>query len=106
MRTETELRIERDNWQETARQHCINQAYYRGNQLKLQRAMRDALNELGVVSTEYPANVANAIDALRFALDDVGIVDGYAVHADDCPVSPCKCIEPSDEDPTNQEQER
>ena len=96
-RTARRLRRERDNWQDTARQHHINQVYYRGNQLKLQRAIRDALNELGVASTEYPANVANAIDVLRYALGDVGIVDGYAVHADDCPASPCTCAEPDDE---------
>lgn len=80
-----QLERELAGWMQTAAQFDRNAHYYRANQLALQRGIRCALNELGVPTPNYPAPVANAVEALTAVLDDVGIVDGIAVHADDCP---------------------
>ncbi len=84
-------------WAETAKQEMRNAVYYRANQLALQGGMRRAMNELGVPQPDYPAPVANAYDHLAQALEQWGIVDGLAVHADDCTKDPCKCTEPNEE---------
>lgn len=86
-----EARAELEAWRETGAMESRNKDFYRCNQLSLQAAIRKAMNELGVPGPGYPANVDNAYQLLADVLKHRGIVDGNAVHSDDCTGDPCRC---------------